>query len=171
MWMLTAALKIISKPLLLLSCLPLSPTMQLYWFSHLSLSLSLTTTWVASKSTISLLLIMFSFHPDSSFLHKSLSIFNQIEWHLHKIEARRIKKKIKLHIWFKPLAFGCNGIRLSILDVDNHFKLCFMLQDAAGFLKCIYSWKGNICGHRRMERERLLALFPSSSLNAKIYFL
>lgn len=42
-------------------------------------------------------------------------------------------------IWFEPSAFGCNRRRWSILALDNHFKLCFMLQDAAGFLESIYS--------------------------------
>lgn len=46
-------------------------------FSPLS-SLSLTTIRSASKFTFSLLSIMFSFHPDLSFLHQRLSAFNQI---------------------------------------------------------------------------------------------
>lgn len=152
--------------------------MQLYWLSHLfplslslsrsiSLSLSLTTTWVAFKSTISLILIV---QLSPRFMLFTLKLVRAWSNQKASSQNRSWAYKIKLLIWFKPLAFGCNRRRWSILDLDNHFKLCFMLQDAAGFLEGIYSWKGNICGHRRrMERESLSAWFPSSFIT-KIHF-
>lgn len=51
----------------------------------------LTTTCTASKLPICLVSIMFSFHPDSSFLHESLSALNPIKLHLYKIKAGHIE--------------------------------------------------------------------------------
>lgn len=134
----------------------------------LHLSLSLTTTWVASKSTISLILIV---QLSPRFMLLTWKLVRAWSNQKASSQNRSWAYKLKLLIWFKPLAFGCNRRRWSILDLDNHFKLCFMLQDAAGFLEGIYSWKGNICGHRRrMERESLSAWFPSSFIT-KIHFL